>query len=116
MIIDRSIKKYIIFDEEPVHRAFEKINANHLRIVFAVDEHGLLKGIVTDGDLRRWILNQSKIDIQQPVSAAANKDFIFCRDDEQPDKIYEKFSRKIEFVPLVDERMRLTAVASQRNF
>jgi len=116
MIIDRSIKKFIIFDEEPVHRAFEKINANHLRIIFSVDEHGLLKGIVTDGDLRRWILNQSKIDLQQPVSAAANKDFIFCRDDEQPDKIQEKFSRKIEFVPLVDERMRLTAVASQRNF
>jgi N-acetylneuraminate synthase len=116
MIIDRSIKKYIIFDEEPVHRAFEKINANHLRIIFAVDEHGLLKGIVTDGDLRRWILNQSKIDLQQPVSAAANKHFIYCRDDEQPDKISEQFSRKIEFVPLVDERMRLTAVASQRNF
>lgn len=115
MIIDRSIKKIIIFEEEPVHRAFEKINANHLRIVFAVNEHGVLKGIVTDGDLRRWILNQGKIDLQQPVSAAANTDFTFCRDEEQPEKIAEKFSQRVEFIPLVDERMRIVAVASRRR-
>lgn len=115
MIIDRSIKKYLIFDEEPIYRAFEKINANHLRIIFVVDQYGVLEGVVTDGDLRRWILNQSKIDIQQPVSAAANTDFTHCRENEAPEKIAERFSRKVEFVPLVDERMRLTAVASQRK-
>ena len=115
MIIDRSIKKYIIFDEEPIHQAFEKINANHLRIIFAVDEYGVLRGTITDGDLRRWILNQDKIDLQQPVSTAANTDFTYCRDDEQPDKIAEQFSRRVEFIPLVDQRMRLVAVASQRS-
>jgi N-acetylneuraminate synthase len=115
MIIDRSITKYIVFDEDPVHRAFEKINTNHLRIVFAVNEHGVLRGIVTDGDLRRWILGQEKIDLQQSVSAAANTDFTFCRDDEQPEKIAEKFSQRVEFIPLVDDRMRLVAVASQRS-
>ncbi|MCI5147064.1 MAG: CBS domain-containing protein [Candidatus Electrothrix sp. AR3] len=115
MIIDRSIKKYIIFDEEPIHRAFEKINANHLRIIFAVDEYGVLKGIVTDVDLRRWILTQGKIDLQQPVSAAANTDFTYRRDDDQPEKIAERFSRRVEFIPLVDQRMRLVAVASQRG-
>ncbi len=115
MIIDRSIKKYIIYDEDPIHRAFEKINANNMRIIFVVDEYGVLKGIVTDGDLRRWILEQEKIDLQRPVSAAANIDYTYCRDDERPEKITEKFSRRVEFIPLVDDRMRLLAVASQRS-
>lgn len=115
MIIDRSITKYIIFDEDPVQRAFEKINANNMRIIFVVDEYGVLKGIVTDGDLRRWILAQKKIDLQQPVSAAANTEFTYCHDSERPEKIIEKISIRVEFIPLVDDRMRLLAVASQRN-
>ena len=115
MIIDRSIKKYIIFDEDPVHRAFEKINANNMRIVFVVDEYGVLIGVVTDGDLRRWILNQKTIDLQRPVSDAVNTEFTYCRDDNQPNRIEAKFSRKVEFIPLVDDRMRLVAVASQRS-
>ena len=115
MIIDRSIKKYIIFDEDPIHRAFEKINANHMRIIFVVDEYGVLKGIVTDGDLRRWILDQKKIDLQTPVFAAANVDFTYCRDDERPDEVNQKFSSRVEFIPLLDDRMRLKAVASQKN-
>ncbi|MCI5197146.1 MAG: CBS domain-containing protein [Candidatus Electrothrix sp. AW5] len=115
MIIDRSIKKYIIFDEDPIHRAFEKINANNMRIIFVVDEYGVLKGIVTDGDLRRWILDQKKIDLQTPVFAAANVDFTYCRDDEQPEEVNQKFSSRVEFIPLLDERMRLKAVASQKN-
>ncbi|MCI5122976.1 MAG: CBS domain-containing protein [Candidatus Electrothrix sp. AR5] len=115
MIIDRSIKKYIIFDEEPVHRAFEKINANHMRIIFVVDEYGVLKGIVTDGDLRRWILGQKKIDLQAPVFAAANIDFTYCLDAERPEEIDQKFSSRVEFIPLLDDRMRLKAVASQKN-
>ena len=115
MIIDRSIKKYIIFDEDPVQRAFEKINANHMRIIFVVDEYGVLKGIVTDGDLRRWILGQKKIDLQTPVLATANLDFTYCRENERPENISRKFSSRVEFVPLLDERMRLKAVASQKN-
>jgi N-acetylneuraminate synthase len=115
MIIDRNIKKFIIFEEDPVHRAFEKINANHLRIIFSVDEYGVLKGIVTDGDLRRWILSQGKIDLQHPVSAAANTDFTFCFSDESPEKIAKQFSQRVEFIPLLDERMRLVAVAGQRR-
>jgi sialic acid synthase SpsE/sugar phosphate isomerase/epimerase/CBS domain-containing protein len=115
MIIDRNIKKFIIFEEDLVHRAFEKINANHLRIIFSVDEYGVLKGIVTDGDLRRWILGQGKIDLQQAVSAVANTDFTFCFADESPEKIAEKFSQRVEFIPLLDERRRLVAVASQRR-
>ncbi|MCI5193890.1 MAG: CBS domain-containing protein [Candidatus Electrothrix sp. AU1_5] len=115
MIVDRCIKKYIIFDEDPVQRAFEKINANHMRIIFVVDEYGVLKGIVTDGDLRRWILGQKKIDLQTPVLATANLDFTYCRENEQSEEISRKFSNRVEFIPLLDERMRLKAVATQKN-
>lgn len=115
MIIDRSIKKYIIFDEDPVQFAFEKINANHMRIIFVVDEYGVLKGVVTDGDVRRWILGQEKIDLQQPVVKAANTDFTSCREDEPPARIEKLFSQRVEYVPLIDQRQRLVAVATRRN-
>jgi N-acetylneuraminate synthase len=75
----------------------------------------MLEGVLTDGDLRRWILDQKHIDLQQPVSAASNRDFLSCRDTEPSEKIEEFFSSRVEYMPLVDERNRLVAVASHRQ-
>ncbi len=115
MIIDKSIKKYIVFEEDPILRALDNIDANDMRVIFVVNESGILKGIVTDGDFRRWIIKQNKIDLQRPVSAVANKNFQYSFCGESPEKIKSFFSERIDYVPLVDERMRLTAVATKRK-
>jgi N-acetylneuraminate synthase len=113
MIIDRNIQRCIIFSEDSILNALKKMSDNRIRIIFALNESGVLEGLATDGDLRRWLVSQSTIDLNQPISRATNKSFTFAYATDSPSKIESCFSRQIEFVPVLDTNRRLTAVASK---
>ena len=55
MSIERSITPYVAFADDSLLSALAKINANKARTIFLVDEHGVLQGSLTDGDVRRWL-------------------------------------------------------------
>ena len=63
MIIERNISKYIVFYEDPLIKALEKISHNKSRIIFSVKEDGVLEGVLSDGDLRRWLIERKEIDL-----------------------------------------------------
>jgi len=115
MIIDREIKRFIIFSEDTILQALEKISQNKLRVIFAVSESGVLEGIMTDGDFRRWLLRQETIDLHLSVSTALNRDFLFCSETDSPQKIKELFSDRIEHIAIVDDHMRLVALATSKK-
>ena len=113
MLIDRHISPYIIFSEDTLISALQKISDNKSRIVFSVSENGRLEGILTDGDFRRWLLTQEEIDLNQSVSTASNKNFKSARIEDEPSLIESYFSEKIEFIPLLDDYGHLVAIAKQ---
>ena len=115
MIIDRKIEKYIVFNEDSILHGLRKIDANNMKVAFVVNEAGILEGILGDGDFRRWVVKQNQVDLNVSVSLVANADFAYCLENEIPEKIEELFSHRIEYVPLVDNRMRLVAVACRRK-
>lgn len=114
MFIDRNLTKYIVFAEDSIINALQKISDNKSRIIFSVTESGVLEGVVTDGDFRRWLVNQNIIDLNQPVSRIANKNFKSASFQEPPEKIQSYFSDQIEFVPLLDRNRHLVAVARKQ--
>ncbi len=115
MIIDRNIRPYVVEAWAPLHAALRKVNENLARIIFCVDEHGLLRGVLSDGDFRRWVVDRREIDLDAPVSAAMNPMPVFAVIDEDHAAISRRFSRSIDLVPLVDTRGRLTALARRRD-
>ena len=115
MIIDRDIAKYIVFREDPIVRGLEKMDANNMRIIFIVSETGMLEGIISDGDVRRWLIEENvNANVQNKVIEICNRDYEYCSIQEHPSEISRRFSSRIEYVPLVDEKMHLVAIASQR--
>lgn len=115
MIIDRNIKKYIVYSEDPIISGLEKMDANNMRIIFVVSETGTLEGVVADGDVRRWMIKQqTQVNLQNPIIDVCNKKFEYCMDGEHPAVIAGRFSSRIEYVPLVDGKMHLLAVATKR--
>ncbi|MCF8105886.1 MAG: N-acetylneuraminate synthase family protein, partial [Desulfohalobiaceae bacterium] len=115
MIIDKDIKKYIVFSEDSLLHALEKISNNKMRIVFAVNEVGLLEGIMTDGDFRRWLTKQQDFNLNRPVIEVANRDFLSFPEQTPLTTIEPNFSEKIEHIPLVDDYFRLVGVATRRT-
>jgi len=112
MIIERNVARYVVFTDDEISHALRKISTNKTRIVFAVAANGVLEGVITDGDLRRWLLSSSELDITRPVSDTLNKNFVYHYEDAPRQEIEAMFSKKIEYIPLIDRQQRLVAVAS----
>ena len=111
MIIERNLARFIVFAEETLLTALEKISANKARIVFLVSAGGKLEGVLTDGDVRRWIVETRHYDVSVPVSSLANRQFVSMLSDSDPAAIEACFSDRIDAIPLVDRQMHLVAVA-----
>ena len=112
MDIDRDLSRYIANADESIFEAVRRLNNSKARIIFSVTEHGRLEGVLTDGDLRRWIMRRESVDPEESVSRITNKQFVFAYHDDPPEKIGLLFSERTVQVPLIDEFGRLIAVAT----
>lgn len=115
MLIDRQIKKFSISPEESVINALQKMCQTGSRMIFLTSDAGVLEGIFTDGDLRQWLASQKDADLTKPVRVAANRKFISARATESPERIAKLFAERIRFIPLLDARGRLVALASNEE-
>jgi sialic acid synthase SpsE/sugar phosphate isomerase/epimerase len=111
MNIQRDLKSLTILPEESVINALQKMCQTGSRVVLLTREDGILDGIFTDGDLRQWLARQKDADLNRPVSEAANREFVSARISESPERIARLFRETIRFVPLLDARGRLVALA-----
>jgi len=114
MIIEKNIKQYIVFSEDSILNALRKISDNKSRVVFSVTESGAIEGILTDGDFRRWLVDQSEINLNKAVSEISNKSFIYAKEKQTTQEIQTLFSNKIEYVPILDDYGHLTAIGRAR--
>lgn len=117
MIIDKNISKYIVFCEESIRNALEKINENEEQIIFAVTASGILEGILTDGDFRRWLLSikTKNINLNQKVYNILNKNYKYALISDTPEKIKLLLNELINFIPVLDDNRRLVAIAKKRT-
>lgn len=115
MIIDRNILPYAVIGEDPIRHALEKINANEEGLIICTDENGLLVGVLTDGDFRRWAMHTSMPDLNQPVSSIINRDFVSAMMGDSIERMATKFNDSVVFLPLTDPQGRLVALARRRS-
>ena len=87
------------------------------KVAFLVDDKGVLVGSLTDGDLRRFILNTGEIDSQTPARELMNN-HVYCIDESSIDKLpvnglLEKYSE----IPVVDlNRHILRILSNERTY
>lgn len=114
MIIEKNTQPYTIFVEETIKTAIERITKNRAGIIFAVDQYNHLEGLFTNGDLMRWFATQSVVDLQQPIAAVINTNYIYAHIDDDATEIEERL-KTVLFVPLVDDRRHLVGIARHRS-
>ncbi|QHE53724.1 N-acetylneuraminate synthase family protein [Pontibacillus sp. HMF3514] len=113
MIIEKQIQKYIIHKDEPIVKSLQKISENKDRTIFAVNKYGVLQGVLTDGDFRRWVVKQKDIDLNQPLSIIINTTFKSINEEEPHSKI-EELLQSVELVPVIDNRGRIVGIAKKK--
>ncbi|MFW0170444.1 N-acetylneuraminate synthase family protein [Rothia sp. P4278] len=111
MIIERNITPYIVFSEDPVLTALHKISANGQRIIFLVNESGVLKGSLSDGDFRRWLIANPTASLETSALDVAHLGVKTAPVGSEPAELQKEFAKGISHLPLVDERGHLVAIA-----
>src|ERR1700741_4328813 len=103
MLIEKNIAPFVVFDQEPWLAPLVKLNQNKSGLVVATTEKGHLFGTLSDGDIRRCLIESEEIDLQTRVARIANPQFTSAALNASPQHIAGLFSDRIRVVPLVDE-------------
>ena len=111
--IERNFTKYVVFAEDTILSALSKITANKSRLIFVVSEAGILQGVLSDGDFRRWIGSCKSVDLSRPVTEAMNRECCSAAERTPPAQLSSLLSARIIALPLLDSHGRIVAVALQ---
>lgn len=111
MMIDKNLRPFVVFAEEDLLVALRKIGDNRRGAVLCIAQSGRLEGVLTDGDVRRWLLQSERFDFDVTALSVANTAFTAAREGMGEDAIAALFSERVSFVPVLDAQDRVVAVA-----
>jgi len=95
------LKKLVITSNSDLKKALKLIDLNALGLLFVVNKKNKIVGVITDGDIRRHILNDN--DLAVNVNMVMNKNFISLPISTTNSKIIEHFNKKIKIIPLIND-------------
>lgn len=108
----RDYIEHIISDNADARGALKKleyIHEDNSRTLFVVDDSGQMRGTITDGDIRRGLLNG--LEISESIVRFMNTDFKVVRQNENIiHKIAETKKLGILFFPIVDEKNKILKI------
>jgi sialic acid synthase SpsE/sugar phosphate isomerase/epimerase len=115
MIINKSIQNFIIFEEDTVFDCLRKIEKNKQGTVFVLDYTGVISGVITDGDLRRWFTLSDNPDLSNLASLAMNTNYVSRKINDSQELIHATLSDQIKIIPLLNSNKQLEAVVINGN-
>jgi len=109
--------EHIIFDTSDAREGLKKLEfipANNSRTLFVVNDKKEIIGSVTDGDIRRGLLNGNKL--SDGITSFMNTDFKVVKEDENViQKIADTKKLGIYFFPLVDENNKIIKILDLKH-
>jgi len=107
------IKSMICNKDDSLLSILSIIDKNALGIAFVIDSNNKLCGTITDGDIRRALLNDIKLDSK--VKNIISNKFVYGTDDEDYESLIKKISQKIKIIPIVNKKNELIDIFKYRQ-
>lgn len=101
------VRKFLIDEDESMIKAMEQLDRISTKTLF-VTRKGDLVAALTDGDIRRWILKERKLDAKVKNIANYNPKFLY-EFEKSKSKEYMKI-HSIEALPIVDDNMNILTI------
>ena len=101
----RNISQFTISHTKNIRDVMKKISLNKKRFVFVLNNKNKLLGVLTDGDVRRYLLKKGRI--KDLAIKAINKDFKYIKAEEEAESILKLLDQKYEFIPILDSKGKL---------
>lgn len=104
-----SVSDLTVLQHTTILNVLEAINRNGRGICFVVDDSSRLEGVVTDGDIRRHLMQGRSLTL--PVSSLMNTNFIYADYRTPESQIRKLFSPDLRLIPLVNDELQIIDVA-----
>lgn len=99
------VRKIVCNIEATIKEVMICINESSKGTAFIVDDNRTLVGIITDGDIRRLLING--YGLNDAIRVHLKKDFVYAYNDENLENIMKKFNYRIRIIAIVDRQMKL---------
>ncbi len=114
MFIDHNIDNYIVNSSTSVLTTLKMIDAVNGRIKIIVNSHKIVIGIITNGDILRWLIQNPSPNLNTDIGSICNKSFKFVTTTESKSEI-ESFLRNVLFLPILDSKNRVISIATRKS-
>ena len=106
------LKHHLINFEASIRDGLKKLNDIHnpnQQIIFVTDNQNIILGTVTNGDVRRGLINNVRLN--ESIAKIMQKDFIFLKDTaSENDAIIKMKKEKLNQIPIINKFGKLTDV------
>lgn len=105
--------KFVIDENSTILEALKKIDENKRSYLLIVNEENVLLGLITEGDIRRLLINNAKLEDKVSYNQHIEKVY----NSEEFNILFEKFkSERIALLPIVDENNKLINIITKKQF
>lgn len=105
----KNYKKILLYPNSSIKEALEIIESGAMRIALVVDETEILLGTITDGDIRRGLLNN--LSLNNSVKDIINKNPITCNINDSKETILNlAIQKKLYQIPIIDNNGKLIGI------
>lgn len=108
------LKKITVFENNTFKQALKIIKLNGEGACFVVTSKYKLLGILTDGDVRKLILD--KLDINRKIKDLYNKNVFSLSINTSTTKIQQKIAEGVKIIPLIDKNKKIVDYVSRIKF
>ncbi|MBG0775022.1 MAG: NTP transferase domain-containing protein [Desulfovibrionaceae bacterium] len=105
---------FLAREDDSLLFALSKLNKTGEQILLVVDAEERLTGVVTDGDIRRFLLR--KQNLESRLSEVMNREFTALREHERHRAKTLLAASRFNHVPIVDEAGRLVGLVSSLDY
>tara|TARA_B100000242_G_scaffold293237_1_gene270717 strand:+ start:3683 stop:5920 length:2238 start_codon:yes stop_codon:yes gene_type:complete len=101
MKVSKDINKYCMSSSKKVFHALESLSKNTVNTIFIKSENKLV-GCITDGDVRRFIIENGEKALNKDITEAMNTDVKWLPLGTKPTK--DDFTNGIKVIPICDDK------------
>lgn len=108
------INNHIIQSSASIKEGLKLINATNGSVIFVIDQNNKVLGSVTDGDIRRGIINEISLD--KPITVVMFKEFKFIRHSSFSLETIDNFKKQdISVVPVIDNSGQICKILNLKE-
>jgi D-glycero-alpha-D-manno-heptose-7-phosphate kinase len=109
--LNDSFKDLLIHEKESVLSAVSRIEASRIQCVFVMSPKNVLLGLISNGDLRRYLLQGGNL--QSPVTECMNVNFRSVKEDASSEDLLKLLDLGFCVIPKLDQKGCLIDLVTQ---